>query len=87
MSTTPENPPAFPTNVPPPWAQGMSMRDWFAGQALAGTLASSGDTEQFRVLSIGAASRKVPFARHIADMSFEIADAMLVARAKQEPTP
>ena len=28
--------PAFPTYSPNPGAQGMTLRDWFAGQALAG---------------------------------------------------
>ncbi len=36
----PENPPAFPTLEPHPPFGGMTLRDWFAGQALAGLLAN-----------------------------------------------
>jgi hypothetical protein len=41
----PNNPPAFPTPDCSAWdgdsrTQGMSLRDWFAGQALTGLLAN-----------------------------------------------
>lgn len=46
---------------------GMTLRDWFAGQAMAGWLASFGPDDGCR-------------ASGIADFAYEIADAMLVAR-------
>ncbi len=72
--------PAFPQLERDPWKQlhtetnqGMSLRDYFAGQALAGLLASvqwsnSGDG----------------FGDHIAAHASNIADAMLAARGKRE---
>lgn len=65
-----ENPPAFPMEKGSPLvtaAQGMSLRDYFAGQALAGFCAdpnNSGDHDLH------------------AKCSYERADAMLKARAK-----
>ena len=47
---------------------GMSLRDWFAGQALAGLLGA--ETDKCRYYSAYAAER-----------AFGLADAMLVARA------
>ncbi len=72
--TTNDGGPAFPSeqgHIPDgTWNQtyesGMSLRDWFAGQALAGTIAGlHGVTESFGTLA--------------AD-SYAIADAMLAAR-------
>lgn len=51
-------------------AQGMSLRGWFAGQALAGLLAS-GQWHNSTAQS--------GFAQHISESALEIADAMLVA--------
>ena len=48
---------------------GMSLRDWFAGQALAGYLASCAGME----VSLNP--------RHAAQYDFEAADAMLAARS------
>lgn len=47
---------------------GMSLRDWFAGQAMAGWLASFGPDEGYR-------------AAGISTFAYEIADAMLAARS------
>lgn len=68
--------PAFPTKDHPDihddYCHGMTLRDWFAGQALAGLLADPtlghGDT-----------------CGEWADRAYKFADAMLAARAK-EPT-
>ncbi len=63
----PENPPAFPTH--PGWsgAPGMTLRDWFAGQALAGMMACPTISGDYLLL---------------AEHSYAAADAMLAERAK-----
>lgn len=69
--SAPENPQAFPgdNNFYQP---GMSLRDWFAGQALVGTIV---DQASWGVDH----SKKAPdFAR----IAFDIADAMLAEREK-----
>jgi hypothetical protein len=73
----PYNPPAFP-EVPGDFnayegRTGMTLRDWFAGQALAATI-----TRGFEVASIGNQS-PVEWA---ANVSYRLADAMLAERAK-----
>ena len=43
MSEKPENPAAFPNPMIPEWQEGstgMTLRDYFAGQALAGIMAN-----------------------------------------------
>lgn len=73
----PDNPPAFPQQCADALDvgmvhEGMTLRDWFAGQALAGLMANA----------------NMPFAAdyaevepsQIASAAFEIADAMLAAR-------
>lgn len=67
------NPPAFPVS-PDVQTQhtdfhGMTLRDWFAGQALAGLLASE----------------VADSAPSFAEEAFRFADAMLVARVAAEP--
>lgn len=69
-----ENPPAFPRpgfEDPAGMQDGMSLRDWFAGQALAGAMACP--TMRSGLTSVSYAT-----------MSYEIADAMLAARSKGE---
>lgn len=51
---------------------GMSLRDWFAGQALAGWLASYGDTTEHPVES--------GRANDVAELSYRLADAFLQSR-------
>jgi hypothetical protein len=62
-----ENPPAFPRDHRYSGHNGMSLRDWFAGQALCGLLASEMDADN------------VTFARG----AYNIADAMLAARTPE----
>lgn len=67
------NPPAFPRSVER-WngsfeaIDGMSLRDWFAGQALAGEASAQGDTWQDP--------------KKLAERAYRFADAMLVERRK-----
>lgn len=65
---------AFPHLVPhnPDFAYsatGMTQRDWFAGQALMGLLAGRQPNNAYP-------------AEHIAEISYDMADAMLAARSK-----
>jgi hypothetical protein len=53
-------------------ADGMTMRDWFAGHAMAAAYASFAEWRDARAAAQG-----------IADESYLIADAMLRARAKR----
>jgi hypothetical protein len=63
---------AFPVSTALHWSPGMSLRDWFAGQALAGVMANSNikPTETFET---------------IANHAFAFADAMLAEREKTKP--
>lgn len=55
-------------------AQGMSLRDWFAGQALAGICANGHTPWSPNVADIEDAE--------VARAAYDLADAMLAARAK-----
>ena len=61
-----ENPPAFPTETATGYLLGMTLRDYFAGQALAGAMAAT-------------AYEGVEWSG-IARECYAIADAMLAAR-------
>jgi hypothetical protein len=71
-----DNPPAFPCVHDKHLQEGMTLRDWFAGQALAGLMSNA----------------NIPFApdyaecepAQIADASYCIADAMLAERERQQ---
>jgi hypothetical protein len=65
MSTINDGGPAFPQGDDGSWGTGMTLRDWFAGQALAGLLRDGID-----VHGIGDS----------AYLAYEMADAMLRAR-------
>lgn len=56
---------------------GMCLRDYFAGQALAGLLANHAITEQYKDFDAALVTKTV------ASGSFDIADAMLKAREVQ----
>lgn len=78
MSKKPENPAAFPvnaTNEPNPGAYaaepGVSLRDYFAGQALVGIMSSIPPTMRYE-----------PW--QVALDAYTTADAMLAERAKTE---
>lgn len=57
-------------------AGGMSLRDWFAGQALAGWLASFGDSS----------THPIHLNESVAFEAYKTADAMLVERTRQKGT-
>lgn len=56
-------------------AEGMSLRDWFAGQAMTGWLATYGDA---------AHPAATGNARVIAEYAYAIADAMLTERSRSD---
>lgn len=70
MTKLADNPPAFPFVVPAEWQaveSGMTLRDYFAGQALTGLLAHAS----------GEAPRNAP------EAAWMIADMMLELRARE----
>jgi len=70
-----ENPPAFPNSVPTGFQyahDGMTLRDWFAGQIVNGMVAYSGTVG----VNFGPGD--------IAKRSYEVADAMLAERSRGE---
>ena len=80
--TTPQNDggQAFPMHERDDALRGMSLRDWFAGQALPAIISES----MVRLFQQGATSENV--ATTLADSSYQIADAMLAAHTeRQEP--
>lgn len=73
----PENPPAFPRTGegfgnPRYDEAGMTLRDWFAGQAVIGIMSTAGAFER--------TDRRIDM---VARKAYEFADAMLAERAKQ----
>lgn len=67
--SAPENPPAFPRDERFLGHNGMSLRDWFAGQALSGCMAAE-------------ASDVIYEDRGVANRAYRVADAMLGEREK-----
>jgi hypothetical protein len=65
-----DNPNAFPTNDITPCHPGMTLRDWFAGQALS---ALAG-------MQIGHGLSSEEIARVVSEGAFMLADAMLTER-------
>ena len=66
--------PAFPIETTAtPYAPGMSLRDWFAGQALAGYTAS-GDINPYGTASPESLAK-------IASWAYRVSDAMIAARS------
>jgi hypothetical protein len=65
-----DNPNAFPTNDITPCHPGMTLRDWFAGQALS-VMAG---------MQIGHGLTREEIARVVSEAAFVLADAMLAER-------
>jgi len=67
--------PAFPVKAPvlSNDKQGMTMRDWFAGKAMQGMFS---DADVLQVMAKGKRAAVI----EVADMAYQVADAMLKAR-------
>lgn len=83
MSTREDGGPAFPA---PAYAanitdKGMTLRDYFAGQALTSVLSSSGDLQTYYDYVMGSkGDNDIPSPDAMSKYSYEIADAMIAAR-------
>lgn len=88
MATINDGGPAFPTaeNVSDPrnigvnHVNGMTLRDYFAGQALSGWMATYGDSS-IHPCDPDHGDRASVHAKNIANDAYLIADAMIAARA------
>lgn len=60
---------------PTQYSNGITLRDYFAGQAVVGVLSEVGVHDE-----VGQAYLKQHAAKHIAESSYILADAMLAAR-------
>ena len=70
--------PAYAANITD---KGMSLRDYFAGQALTSVLDSSGDLQTYYDHVAGSkGDNNIPSPRAMAKYSYELADAMLAER-------
>lgn len=78
-----ENPPAFPipTGADNDGREGMSLRDWFAGQLAAAEVASAG-ANQFAAEALSDAAEQAgqSIEERIAFNAYKVADALIVAR-------
>lgn len=78
-----DRPPAFPTPHDPERTgnEGMSLRDWFAGQALVGYAANARVMDKaIDDWNNGHGVRPTCVAEFLAGLAYEVADAMLAAR-------
>ncbi len=77
--TTPDNPPAFPTQETTAFAgtDGMSLHDYFAGQAMAAIIAGQSEGMTAQVTD------DIRAGGHEAKTAYAYADAMLAARERE----
>ncbi len=76
----PTNPPAFPGAGIPLWVPGMTLRDYFAGQAMIGILATppqKGETWPNGITALA------DIQNFLARVAYGYADAMIAEREKQ----
>lgn len=94
MSTQNDGGPAFPQTIDSiygsedcaPAPMGMSLRDWFAGQALAGIMSrgDGGDLHAYHDLKVGSCGDNgITSPRAIAAHCYTLADMMLEERESQ----
>ena len=81
------NPPAFPNTGNSSWSmsptEGMTLRDYFAGQALANPIICNGTAPKWQMVKwFGEYANGITTAQIIARQALEHADAMLAARKK-----
>jgi len=76
----PENPPAFPRDERYLGHNGMTLRDWFAGQALVGFI------NQAPAQAVEDICSGVRAGRPLAYGAYALADAMLIARGESQST-
>ena len=69
---------AFPVAASNRYTPGMSLRDWFAGQALVSVLSALGDMKTGRDNPAGQQ-------RAVAMVAYDIADSMIAQRTKATP--
>ena len=74
--------PAFPQAEDYPGCEGMSLRDHYAGQAMAGMLANPGGPIQAN--SSSGWSFVNCRAHEVAEMAYQMADDMIRARSKEQ---
>ena len=73
--------PAYAANITD---KGMTLRDYFAGQALTSVLDSSGDLHAYYDYVAGSkGDNNIPSPRAMAKYSYELADAMLAEREEK----
>lgn len=80
--SAPLNEPAFPNTGNSNWGMdptlGMTLRDWFAGQALSGVISATSSGNNFPMMREDEVSMEPAMAR----AAYLMADAMLTARAE-----
>jgi hypothetical protein len=75
--------PAYAANITD---KGMTLRDYFAAQALTSVLESSGDLQSHYDFKAGSSGdNNIPSPYAIATFSYALADAMLAARKEVQP--
>lgn len=83
MSRTTGGDPAFPVSYGPDgtpgYAEGMTLRDWFAGQALAGTMSNAVSIPKY---AADANKQGISMSDQIAEDCYMFADAMIAERDK-----
>lgn len=90
MTSTPENPPAFPPAVCVSASgdvyhgyDGMTLRDWFAGQLAAAEIASAGANEfAAEALAEAAVEAGQSIEQRIAFNAYRVADALIAERKR-----